>query len=200
MNNNKNNSLNRTTDRYEVRIEDLTFDFAKKIVFLRKDLVSSPTEKELIISKQILRSGTSIAANVAEAEHPQSDADYLSKINIALKEANETKFWLRLLKECNYIMDSEYETLIYDCNKIISILVTIVKKSKKKTKIKHTKLKNFSSSQVLLFSDFNNLVGIDISLKVFNHQEVHSLRETLYIDSVAIESTDTLTLHVIQLN
>ena len=120
------------SNRYKIRIEDLTFDFAKNILFLSKDLTS--VGKEFVVSKQILRSGTSIAANVTEAEHPQSDADYLSKINIALKEANETKFWLRLLKECGYIHEDRYMTLKNDCEQIIRILVTIVSKVKKRIK------------------------------------------------------------------
>lgn len=120
-------------NRYKIRIEDLTFDFAKSIVFLSRDLTSS-AEREFVISKQILKSGTSIAANVTEAEHPQSDADYLSKINIALKEANETKFWLRLLKECDYIQENRYEILKNDCEQIIKILVSIVDKVKKRIK------------------------------------------------------------------
>ena len=120
------------SNRYKIRIEDLTFDFAKNILFLSKDLTS--VGREFVVSKQILRSGTSIAANVTEAEHPQSDADYLSKINIALKEANETKFWLRLLKECGYIHEDRYMTLKNDCEQIIRILVTIVSKVKKRIK------------------------------------------------------------------
>ncbi len=120
------------SNRYKIRIEDLTFDFAKNILFLSKDLTS--VGKEFVVSKQILRSGTSIAANVTEAEHPQSDADYLSKINIALKEANETKFWLRLLKECGYIHEDRYMTLKNDCEQIIRILVTIVSRVKKRIK------------------------------------------------------------------
>ena len=120
------------SNRYKIRIEDLTFDFAKNILFLSKDLTS--VGKEFVVSKQILRSGTSIAANVTEAEHPQSDADYLSKINIALKEANETKFWLRLLKQCGYIHEDRYMTLKNDCEQIIRILVTIVSKVKKRIK------------------------------------------------------------------
>lgn len=120
------------SNRYKIRIEDLAFDFAKNILFLSKDLTS--VGKEFVVSKQILRSGTSIAANVTEAEHPQSDADYLSKINIALKEANETKFWLRLLKECGYIHEDRYMTLKNDCEQIIRILVTIVSKVKKRIK------------------------------------------------------------------
>ncbi len=116
---------------YNVKIEDLTFNFAKKIVFLRKKLVSSDN-KEFIISKQILRSGTSIGANIAEAEHPQSNADYLNKVSIALKEANETKFWIRLLKECGYITSEEEISLLNDCCTIIKILVSIVNKVSKR--------------------------------------------------------------------
>lgn len=118
---------------YSVRIEDLTFDFAKRIVFLRKKLISSDN-KEFVISKQILRSGTSIGANIAEAEHPQSTADYLNKVSIALKEANETKFWLLLLRDCNYISEKESESLLSDCYRIIKILATIVGKIKSKIK------------------------------------------------------------------
>ena len=116
------------TDRkYIVNIDDLAFDFAKKIVLLRKQLMSS-IDKEYIIFKQLVRSGTSIA----EANHPQSDADYVSKMNIALKEANESKLWIRLLKECNYITDNEYELLLFDCEKIIKIIFTITQKVKKR--------------------------------------------------------------------
>ena len=121
-------------DKYEIKIEDLTFNFAKQVILLHKYLTSSTINKEYIISKQIVRSGTSIAANVAEAMFPQSDADYLSKMNIALKEANETKLWIRLLKECNYISEEKYQTLLHDCERIIKILFTIVNKVKKRIK------------------------------------------------------------------
>ena len=117
-----------------MRIEELSFDFAKRIVFLRKYLTTSVDNKEFVMSKQVLRSGTSIGANIAEAEHPQSNADYLSKMNIALKEANETKFWLRY---CKYISDELAESLLLDCYRIIKILATIV--GKVKLKIKNTK-------------------------------------------------------------
>ena len=120
-----------TDGKYLVNIDDLAFDFAKKIVLLRKQLMLS-IDKEYIISKQLVRSGTSIAANIAEANHPQSDADYVSKMNIALKEANESKLWIRLLKECNYITDNEYELLLFDCEKIIKIIFTIIQKVKKR--------------------------------------------------------------------
>ena len=124
-------SCDKSNISYNIKIEDLTFNFAKKIVLLRKKLVSSDN-KEFIISKQLLRSGTSIGANIAEAEHPQSNADYLNKVSIALKEANETKFWIRLLKECGYITSEEESYLLNDCCTIIKILVSIVNKVSKR--------------------------------------------------------------------
>ena len=124
-------SCDKSNISYNIKIEDLTFNFAKKIVLLRKKLVSSDN-KEFIISKQLLRSGTSIGANIAEAEHPQSNADYLNKVCIALKEANETKFWIRLLKECGYITSEEESYLLNDCCTIIKILVSIVNKVSKR--------------------------------------------------------------------
>ena len=127
-------ALENAANKYEIKIEDLTFNFAKQVILLHKYLTSSTIDKEYIISKQIVRSGTSIAANVAEALFPQSDADYLSKMNIALKEANETKLWIRLLKECNYISEEKYQTLLHDCERIIKILFTIVNKVKKRIK------------------------------------------------------------------
>ena len=130
MKSNCNLSLDKNNISYNVKIEDLTFNFAKRIVFLRKKLVSAE-DKEYVISKQILRSGTSIGANIAEAEHPQSTADYLNKVSIALKEANETKFWIRLLRECNYITIEEENSLLDDCHRIIKILVSIVNKVSK---------------------------------------------------------------------
>ena len=121
-------------DKKKMKIEELSFDFAKRIVFLHKHLTTTSDNKEFVISKQILRSGTSIGANIAEAEHPQSTADYLNKVSIALKEANETKFWLLLLRDCNYISEKESESLLSDCYRIIKILATIVCKIKSKIK------------------------------------------------------------------
>lgn len=110
-----------------MKIQDLSFDFAKRIVILCKPY-NNIKNNELVIYKQLLKSGTSIGANISEGEHPQSEADYLSKMNIALKEACETQFWLRLLKECNYITNIEAESLIHDCSRLIKILITIVNK------------------------------------------------------------------------
>ena len=121
-----------TDNRYMVNIDDLSFDFAKNVVISMKHLMSSVENKEYIISKQLIRSGTSIAANIAEANFPQSDADYVNKMSIALKEANESRLWIRLLRECEYLSNEEYESLFNDCEKIIKIVFTIIQKVKKR--------------------------------------------------------------------
>ena len=79
------------------------------------------------MTKQLLRAGTSIGANVAESEHAQSRPDFSSKLNIALKEAAETDYWLRLLKETDYLSDTEYSSIMTDCKEIESLLAAIVK-------------------------------------------------------------------------
>ena len=117
-----------TDNRYMVNIDDLSFDFAKKVVISMKHLMSSVENKEYIISKQLIRSGTSIAANIAEANFPQSDADYVNKMSIALKEAYESRLWIRLLRECEYLSNEEYESLFNDCEKIIKLVFTLIQK------------------------------------------------------------------------
>lgn len=87
-------------------------------------------QKEFVISNQILRSGISIGANLAESEFAQSKDDFIHKISIALKEANETKYWLELLFETNYFLQPEYTSLMTDCTEIISILVAALKSLK----------------------------------------------------------------------
>ena len=109
-------------------IARLSLDFALRIVKLRKYL--SETKNEYILSKQILRSGTSIGANIYESEHAQSKDDFLAKLYISLKEANETKYWLELLRLSDYIDDNQYESIINDLGKIIGTLVNIIKKTK----------------------------------------------------------------------
>ena len=84
-------------------------------------------KKEFILSKQFLRAGTSIGANVSEAQQAQSRADFLSKLNIALKEATETKYWLRLLHATDYLNIVEYKSIYHDCVEIEKLLVSIVK-------------------------------------------------------------------------
>jgi len=84
------------------------------------------------MSKQLYRSGTSVGANIAESLYAQSDADYVNKLKIALKEASETKYWLELLYESEYIAKSEFDSLINDNNIILGTIVNIVNKVQNK--------------------------------------------------------------------
>jgi four helix bundle protein len=90
--------------------------------------------KEFVLSKQLLRSGTAIGALIKEAEHAQSKADFLNKMNIALKEANETGYWLMLLKDSEYISQIEFNSIYQNCNELISLLVSIVRTTKQNLK------------------------------------------------------------------
>ena len=109
-------------------VEEKSFLFAIRIVNLSKYLVD---KNEHVLSKQVLRSGTSIGANIAEAQQAQSTADFISKLNIALKEASETNYWLRLLNATKYITNTEFSSLIADCREIEKLLTSIIKSSKK---------------------------------------------------------------------
>ena len=84
------------------------------------------------MSKQLYRCGTSIGANIAESQFAQSDADYISKLKIALKEASESKYWLELLVESNYLTQVEFDSLSNDNNTIIGTLVNIINKKQRK--------------------------------------------------------------------
>ena len=110
-------------------IENKSFEFAVRTVNLYKFLTEE--KKEFVMSKQVLRSGTSIGANVSEAQKAQSRPDFNAKLNIALKEANETYCWLRLLHRTEYISDDAFHSIQSDINEIISILVTICKQTNK---------------------------------------------------------------------
>jgi len=90
------------------------------------------TKKEYVMSKQILRSGTSIGANLAEGLNAQSTADYLNKHNIALKEANESLYWIKELYEGNYLNEKEFTSIYNDCEELVKMLVTSVKTLKRK--------------------------------------------------------------------
>ena len=91
-------------------VRNKSFYFSVRIVKLCKYL--RETKKETVMSRQLLRAGTSIGANLAESEHAQSRPDFLSKLNIALKEAAETDYWLRLLHETDYINKQEFKSII----------------------------------------------------------------------------------------
>ena len=110
-------------------IENKTFEFAIRTVNLYKFLCSE--KNEYVLSRQVLKSGTSIGANVAEAQKAQTRPDFNTKLNIALKEANETYYWLKLLHRTEYISDDAFISLEKDINEIISILVTICKQTNK---------------------------------------------------------------------
>ena len=109
-------------------VAELSLEFAVRIVNFNKYLKHS--QKEFVISSQILRSGTSIGANVAESQMAQSTPDFISKLHIALKEASETKYWLDLLLRTRYVTDEQYRSLNKDLRVIIGLLVNIVKKVK----------------------------------------------------------------------
>lgn len=85
-----------------------------------------------MLSKQLLKSGTAIGALIREAEHGQSKADFLNKMNVSLKEANETLYWLILLKEAGYISEVEYRSINSDCEELVKLLASIVKTTKVK--------------------------------------------------------------------
>jgi len=109
-------------------IYDKTLNFAQRIVRVYK--VLSGERKEFVMSKQLLRSGTSIGANVSEAIYAQSRPDFIHKMSIALKEAHETEYWLKLLASGEYILEKEFVSLEADVKEIIKILISIVKTSK----------------------------------------------------------------------
>lgn len=108
-------------------IKEKSFAFAIEIVFLYKVLVE---KKEFVLSKQILRSGTSIGTNIREAEHAQSKADFIHKLSIALKKANETEYWLDLLHETNYLDQSEFENIKPKIIELLKLLTSIITTSK----------------------------------------------------------------------
>lgn len=109
-------------------IVDKSKAFALRIIMLYKYLKTE--KKEFIISKQILRSGTSIGANVKEAIRGQSKADFYARMNIALKEASETEYWLELLNESDYIENKHFDSIYSDCQEILKILMAITKTQK----------------------------------------------------------------------
>ena len=112
----------------EGAIVQKSFDFAVRIVNLCKHLRSK--RKEYTLSKQLLRSGTSIGANVSEAQQAQSKADFIAKISISLKETTETKYWLKLLWATEYLTEKEYHSILPDCIELEKILVAIIKTAK----------------------------------------------------------------------
>ncbi len=110
-------------------VKDKSYKFSLRIVNLYKYLVES--KKEYVLSKQILRSGTSIGANVEEAIGSQSKKDFINKLCIAHKEARETHYWIRLLRDSNYLENNIAESLLNDCDDILKISGKIISTSRK---------------------------------------------------------------------
>jgi len=112
----------------ELKITDRSFDFAVRIVKLCRFLESQDRTSKTL-ANQLLRSGTSIGANVEEAQAGQSKADFIAKMSIARKEARETHYWLRLLKESEIVSDAQLSEIINEADEIIRIITAIVKTS-----------------------------------------------------------------------
>lgn len=110
-------------------IEEKAFCFSLRIINMYKILVAAG---EFVLSKQILRSGTSIGANISESVYAESEPDFIHKLSISRKEANETKYWLELLYRGNYIPENGYNSMMGDCIELIKILTAIILSTKKR--------------------------------------------------------------------
>ncbi len=110
-------------------IQSKSYHFAIRIVKLYKFLVSN--KKEFVLSKQVLRSGTAIGALVSESKYAQSKADFVSKLSIALKEANETEYWLTLLKDTDFIDEKSFNSIISDNKELLKLLISIINSTKR---------------------------------------------------------------------
>jgi four helix bundle protein len=109
-------------------LREKSYLYAIRIVRLYRFLCDE--KKEFVLSKQLLRSGTAIGALIKEAEFGQSKADFINKMSIALKEANETDYWLHLLKDTDFLNEKMFESISADCVELIKMLVSTVKTSK----------------------------------------------------------------------
>ena len=125
-------SLLNEEQKQDANIQDLAYDFACRIIRLYQYMTEDSIYKEYIMSKQVFRSGTSIGANVREAQHAQSDADFLSKMQISLKECNETDYWLQLLHDNGYLNDVQFDSINTDRVRIHKHLNAIVSTTRRK--------------------------------------------------------------------
>ena len=116
--------------RKESVLCEKSMNFAIRIVKFYRFLCDE--KKEFVLSKQILRSGTSIGANIRESRNAQSDADFISKLNIALKEADETQYWIELFRLSDIITEESFDSLNKDIDELISMLVSAIKTMKTK--------------------------------------------------------------------
>jgi four helix bundle protein len=117
-------------DSHKNVLKDKSYAFSVRVINLHKHL--RKRKGEYILSKQVLRSGTSVGANVAESSQAQSRADFVSKLSIALKEAAETEYWLNLLHDSGYISLREADSMLRDCRELLKLLTAIVKTTKKR--------------------------------------------------------------------
>ena len=137
-------------------IRDKSYSFALQAIALYRQLCKSG---EYVLSKQLLRSATSIGANVEEAQAAQSKADFVAKMSIASKEARETNYWLRLLRDSE-ICTIDVEKLLSDSESIINILTAIIKSSSlkySKSRIQHSKYRIQNSESKIHYSKFSNV-------------------------------------------
>ena len=109
-------------------VQEKSFKFAVRVVKLCKILREE--QKEFIMTKQLLRSGTSVGANITEAQQAQSKSDFVHKMSVALKEAAETNYWLRLLHATDYLNDKAMKSMIMDCSELEKLLTAIIKSAK----------------------------------------------------------------------
>jgi len=119
----------------ENNIKDKSFLFAVRIVNLCKYLIAE--KKEYVLSKQVVRCGTSVGAMVREAEHSESKNDFIHKLAIAQKEINETIYWLEQLEATDYLKKEEFESINNDAIELIKIITTIIKNTKSKLTTNH---------------------------------------------------------------
>lgn len=124
--------LMKEEEKEKASIHELSYDFACRITRLYQYLTEDAEYKEYVQSKQLYRSGTSVGANVRESKHAQSDADFLSKMSIAYKEADESDYWLNLLHDNGYLDETQFNSLNIDLTRILKILTSIVKTMNKK--------------------------------------------------------------------
>lgn len=123
------NSEKRKSEKMgESILKSKSYDFAIQIVRIVKTLQND--QREFVLSKQLLRSGTAVGALIAEAEFGQSKADFTHKLSIALKEANETRYWLNILHDTDYIDKTSFYKLSDDCTDLIRLLVASIKTTK----------------------------------------------------------------------
>ena len=110
-------------------LKDKSYKFALRIVKLNRFL--NEEKREFVLSKQILRCGTSVGANIVEGNRAESMPDFIHKLSISLKESFETEYWLNLLKDSEYISEKQAESLIFDCNELQKMLISSIKTARK---------------------------------------------------------------------